>query len=73
MRCDVVSGSSNLGKLLKDLLLKLVLILVKPGGAITLQQGPIDGQTKLIQLMLLLNFANADISTAISILESVGK
>jgi baculoviral IAP repeat-containing protein 6 len=73
MRCDVVTTTSKYGNSLKELLLKLVYQLVQPSGALANRQGPLDAQCKLIELLLNLNFANIDLSTAMSILESVGK
>ncbi|XP_069689782.1 baculoviral IAP repeat-containing protein 6 isoform X2 [Periplaneta americana] len=72
MRCDVVTTTSKYGNSLKELLLKLVYQLVQPSGALANQQGPLDAQCKLVELLLNLNFANIDLSTAMSILESVG-
>jgi hypothetical protein len=73
MRCDVVTTTSKYGNSLKELLLKLVYQLVQPSGALANRQGPLDAQCKLVELLLNLNFANIDLSTAMSILESVGK
>lgn len=73
MRCDVVTTTSKYGNSLKELLLKLVYQLVQPSGALANRQGPLDAQCKLLELLLNLNFANIDLSTAMSILESVGK
>ncbi|PSN56888.1 hypothetical protein C0J52_00682 [Blattella germanica] len=72
MRCDVVTTTSKYGNSLKELLLKLVYQLVQPSGALANRQGPLDAQCKLVELLLNLNFANIDLSTAMSILESVG-
>ncbi|KDR13250.1 hypothetical protein L798_12638, partial [Zootermopsis nevadensis] len=72
MRCDVVTITSKYGNKLKELLLKLVYQLVQPSGALANRQGPLDAQCKLVELLLNLNFANIDLSTAMSILESVG-
>ncbi|KAJ9600171.1 hypothetical protein L9F63_009505, partial [Diploptera punctata] len=72
MRCDVVTTTSKYGNTLKELLLKLVYQLVQPSGALANRQGPLDAQCKLVELLLNLNFANIDLSTAMSILESVG-
>ena len=73
MRCDVVTTTSKYGNSLKELLVKLVYQLVQPSGALANRQGPLDAQCKLVELLLNLNFANIDLSTAMSILESVGK
>ncbi|PNF18833.1 hypothetical protein B7P43_G01653, partial [Cryptotermes secundus] len=72
MRCDVVTTTSKYGNTLKELLLKLVYQLVQPSGALANRQGPLDAQCKLVEMLLNLNFANIDLSTAMSILESVG-
>jgi hypothetical protein len=73
MRCDVVTSTSKYGNSLKELLLKLVYQLVQPSGALANQQGPLDAQCKLVEMLLNLSFANIDLSNAMSILESVGK
>nr|XP_022908652.1 baculoviral IAP repeat-containing protein 6 isoform X2 [Onthophagus taurus] len=72
MRCDVVSPSSMAGSLLKSLLLKIVYQLVQPSGPLSAKQGPLDAQCKLLQTMIYLDYSNADLSIAISILESTG-
>ncbi|XP_054283105.1 baculoviral IAP repeat-containing protein 6 [Macrosteles quadrilineatus] len=71
MRCDVVSSGSELGCQFKLLLLRVFDQLVRPSGAIALQQGPLDAQAKLVQLMLHLDFTNTDVNTAASILNAV--
>ncbi|KAG8262290.1 Baculoviral IAP repeat-containing protein 6 [Homalodisca vitripennis] len=71
MRCDVVSNTSQLGCHFKLLLLQVFDKLVQPTGAIALQQGPLDAQAKLVQLMLHLDFTNTDVNTAVSILNAV--
>lgn len=73
MRCDVVSPNSQAGSLLKSLLLKIVYQLVQPSGPLNARQGPLDAQCKLLQTMVYLDYANADLSIAISILECTGK
>lgn len=73
MRCDVVSGSSDIGNKLKESLLKLVYQLVQGNGAIASRHGPLDAQAHLIQLLIHLSFPTIDLSTAIGILQSVGK
>lgn len=73
MRCDVISPSSQPGSLLKSLLLKVVYQLVQPMGALTVRQGPMDAQCKLLQSMVYLDYGNANLSTALSILASAGK
>ncbi|KAK9728572.1 Inhibitor of Apoptosis domain [Popillia japonica] len=72
MRCDVVSPNSQAGSLLKSLLLKIVYQLVQPSGPLNARQGPLDAQCKLLQTMVYLDYANADLSIAISILECTG-
>ncbi|XP_075222220.1 BIR repeat containing ubiquitin-conjugating enzyme isoform X2 [Lycorma delicatula] len=72
MRCDVISGSSDIGNKLKESLLKLVYQLVQEGGAIAARHGPLDAQAHLIQMLIHLSFPAIDLSTAIGILQSVG-
>ncbi|KAK9873573.1 hypothetical protein WA026_023130 [Henosepilachna vigintioctopunctata] len=72
MRCDVVSSVSKMGGNFKTLLLKLVYQLIQPSGPISSRQGPLDAQCKIIQCMLHLDFGNADLGIAMSILESTG-
>ncbi|CAH0383910.1 unnamed protein product [Bemisia tabaci] len=72
MHCDVESEESELGIALKNMMLRLVLLLVTPlTGAIPSRRGPLDAQNSLIQLMIHLNFSNTDLSTAMNIVESV--
>lgn len=73
MRCDVVSPNSRPGSLLKTILLKVVYQLVQPMGPLAVRQGPLDAQCKLLQSMVYLDYGNADLSIAMSILESAGK
>lgn len=73
VRVDVVSTNSRLGNLFKELLLKLIYQLVQTTGALANRLGPLDAQCELVELILNLNFANTDLSTAMSILECVGK
>lgn len=73
MRCDVVSTSSKPGSLLKTSLLKIVYQLVQPNGPLMARQGPLDAQCKLLQTMIYLDYENADLSIAMSILECTGK
>lgn len=70
MRCDVVSLNSEPGMKLKGLLLKVVYQLVQPTGPLAARLGPLDAQCKLLQTMLYLDYTNADVSMAMSILES---
>lgn len=70
MRCDVVTPTSRPGGLLKTLLLKVVYQLVQPMGPLASRRGPLDAQCKLLQCMVYLDYINADLSIAMSILES---
>ncbi|KAL3288526.1 hypothetical protein HHI36_002967 [Cryptolaemus montrouzieri] len=72
MRCDIVSPVSKMGGIFKTLLLKLIYQLIQPSGPIASRQGPLDAQCKIIQSMLHLDFGNADLGIAMSILESTG-
>lgn len=72
VRCDVISPSSKPGSQLKSLLLKVVYQLVQPTGPLAARQGPLDAQCKLLQSMVLLDYANADVSISMSIFESTG-
>ncbi|XP_030370289.1 baculoviral IAP repeat-containing protein 6 isoform X2 [Scaptodrosophila lebanonensis] len=56
---------------LKDILLHVVLQLVQPGGAISNQQGPIDGQNQLVRDLLLMPNDKGDLNIALKIIESV--
>lgn len=73
MRCDVITPGSALGNVLKELLLGVVYQLVQPGGALVARRGPLDAQCKLINLLVILNFANIEMGTAMSISECVGE
>lgn len=70
MRCDAVTLTSRPGGYLKGLLLKVVYQLVQPMGPLASRRGPLDAQCKLLQCMSYLGYGNADLSIAISILES---
>ncbi|XP_057657017.1 baculoviral IAP repeat-containing protein 6 isoform X1 [Diorhabda carinulata] len=70
IRCDVVSPTSKLGNLLKSTLLKVTYQLTRPSGSVACRLGPLDAQCKLLQTMLYLDFANSDLSIAMSTLES---
>ncbi|XP_063222017.1 baculoviral IAP repeat-containing protein 6 isoform X2 [Bacillus rossius redtenbacheri] len=72
VRCDVITSSSELGNVLKQLLLELVHRLVQPSGALAGRQGPLDAQCKLVEMLLNLSFSNVDCSLALAVIESVG-
>lgn len=72
MRSDAISARSQLGAHLKLQLLQVFDRLVRPGGALALQQGPLDAQAKLVQLMLYLDFTNTAIDLCVSVVNSVG-
>lgn len=58
-------------KKLKEILLRVVLQLVQPGGAISMQQGPMDAQSLLIQELISCQYEKADQNVGMSIIESV--
>lgn len=58
--------------MLKTLLLRVVYLLVQPTGPLASRQGPLDAQCKLVQTMIYTSYENADLSIAVSILESTG-
>lgn len=60
-------------KKLKETLLRVVRQLVQPGGAISMQQGPIDAQNLLIKECIQFPYEKADLGIAMSIIESVCK
>lgn len=60
-------------KKLKEILLRVVLQLVQPGGAISLQQGPLDAQNLLIKELITFQYEKTDLGVAMSIIESVCK
>lgn len=72
MRCDIITPTSRPGGLIKTLLLKTVYQLVQPSGPLATRQGPLDAQCKLLQCMIHVDYCNADLSIAMSILESTG-
>lgn len=60
-------------KKLKEILLRVVLQLVQPGGAISMQQGPLDAQNLLIKELITFQYEKSDLGVAMSIVESVCK
>lgn len=60
-------------KKLKEILLRVVLHLVQPGGSISNQQGPIDAQCQLIKELTVFQYEKTDLGVAMSIIESVCK
>lgn len=60
-------------KKLKEIMLRVVLQLIQPGGAISMQQGPIDAQSVLIKEMLSYQYEKSDLGVVMSIIESVCK
>lgn len=60
-------------KKLKEILLRVVLQLVQPGGAISMQQGPLDAQNLLIKELITFQYEKTDLGVAMSIIESVCK
>lgn len=70
---DVMSNYSEVCTNFKNLLLNVLNQLIQPSGSIACRQGPLDVQCKLIQSMLILNFENADLDIAMSILENTAE
>lgn len=62
--------TSNKNKL-KDTLLRVILQLVQPGGAISNQQGPIDAQSQLVRDVFCMPSDKVDLGVALKIIESV--
>lgn len=60
-------------KKLKEIFLRVVLQLIQPGGAISMQQGPIDAQSLLIKELIHYPYEKNDLGIAMSIIESVCK
>lgn len=60
-------------KKLKEIFLRVVLQLIQPGGAISMQQGPIDAQSLLIRELIHYSYEKNDLGIAMSIIESVCK
>lgn len=57
----------------KEILLQVLLHLIQYDGAISIQQGPIDAQSRLIKELLTLQYEKTDLGVAMSIIESVCK
>lgn len=58
-------------KTLKEILLRVVLQLLQPTGAIFNKKGPIDAQSQLIKEMLTFQYEQSDLGIGMSIIESV--
>lgn len=73
MRCDVTNPTSAPGIRFKSHMLKVVYHLVQPSGPLASKLGPLDAQCKLLHSLACLDYNNADLNIAMSILESTGK
>ncbi|XP_045481363.1 baculoviral IAP repeat-containing protein 6 [Harmonia axyridis] len=69
---DVMPNYAEVSISFKNLLLNLINRMIQQSGPIACRQGPLDAQCKLIQSMLAMNFENADLDVALSILENTG-
>jgi baculoviral IAP repeat-containing protein 6 (apollon) len=56
---------------LKEILLRVILNLIQPDGAISKQHGPIDAQSQLIKELLNFQYQKSDLGIALSLIESV--
>lgn len=66
-----VADMAFVKKTLKEILLRVVLQLLQPSGAIFNQKGPIDAQSQLIKEMLTFQYDQSDLGIGMSIIESV--
>lgn len=66
-------GSKQVHHKLKEILLRVLLQLIQPNGAIALHQGPIDAQILLVKDLVGHLFTKKDLGVAMSIIESVCK
>lgn len=66
-------GSKQVHHKLKEILLRVLLQLIQPTGAIAMQQGPIDAQILLVKDLVGHLFTKKDLGIAMSIIESVCK
>ena len=70
-KSESTDGMTTNKNKLKDILLRVILQLVQPGGAICNQQGPIDAQSQLVRDVFCMPNDKVDLNVALNIIESV--